>query len=114
MKAQIFMTSLVALTLSLNIYLWSIYNNPFYGLLRVEPEAFNMDLEHFEFYRQNPDDMRWNKGMPDQKPGSVKKSAPAKRDLQKHEKQEKLESADREDRKRWKTGTVKWSRRPHG
>ncbi|MCA9817038.1 MAG: DUF4239 domain-containing protein [Cyanobacteria bacterium HKST-UBA01] len=98
MKAQIFMTSLVALTLSLNIYLWSIYNNPFYGLLRVEPEAFKMDLEHFEFYRLNPDDMRWNKGMPDQKPGSVKKSVSSKEDLKKLEKPEKLDSDDREDR----------------
>ncbi len=61
MKAQIFMTSLVALMLSLNIYLWSIYSNPFYGLLRVAPEAFNMDLEHFQFYMKNPDDMRWNR-----------------------------------------------------
>lgn len=70
MKAQIFMTSLVAITLSLNIYLWSIYNNPFYGLLRVAPEAFKMDLEHFQFYMQNPDEMRFNKFIQDRKTDS--------------------------------------------
>ena len=61
LKSQLFMTSLVAITLSLNLYLWSIYSNPFYGLLRVEAEAFKMDLEHFQFYLDNPDEQRWNK-----------------------------------------------------
>lgn len=61
LKSQIFMTSLVAITLSLNLYLWSIYSNPFYGLLRVAPEAFIMDLEHFQFYFDNPDELRWHK-----------------------------------------------------
>lgn len=60
LKAQMFMTALVAITLSLNLYLWSIYSNPFYGLLRVPSEAFVMDLEHFQFYFDNPDDQRWH------------------------------------------------------
>ena len=65
--AHVFMTTVVAITLSLNIFLWAIYSNPFYGLLRVTPEAFEMDLEHFEFYLNNPDEQRWNK----QKAGSI-------------------------------------------
>ena len=55
-NGQIFMTSMCATILSLNIYLWSIYSNPFYGLLKVTPEAFKMDLEHFQYYLKNPDE----------------------------------------------------------
>ncbi|MBZ0187518.1 MAG: DUF4239 domain-containing protein, partial [Candidatus Obscuribacterales bacterium] len=34
LKSQMFMTAMCAVALSLNIYLWSLYNNPFYGLLK--------------------------------------------------------------------------------
>ena len=71
LRAQIFMTALVALTLSLNLYLWAIYSNPFYGLLRVAPEAFKMDMEHFQFYFDNPDEQRWHKF---EELGSIEKS----------------------------------------
>lgn len=60
-KGQMFMTAMCATILSLNIYLWSIYSNPFFGLLKVTPEAFEMDLEHFQFYLSNPDEFRWNR-----------------------------------------------------
>lgn len=60
-KAQMFMTAMCAVTLSLNIYLWAIYSNPFYGLLKVTPQAFEMDLEHFQFYKAHPDELRWNR-----------------------------------------------------
>ncbi|MBZ0185976.1 MAG: DUF4239 domain-containing protein [Candidatus Obscuribacterales bacterium] len=60
-KGQMFMTGMCATILSLNIYLWSIYSNPFFGLLKVTPEAFEMDLEQFQYYISNPDKFRWDR-----------------------------------------------------
>lgn len=60
-RGHMFMTAMCAMILSLNIFLWSIYSNPFYGLLKVAPEAFKMDLENFKYYMANPDSLRWHK-----------------------------------------------------
>lgn len=60
-RSHLFMTGMCATILSLNIFLWSIYSNPFDGLLKVAPEAFKMDLENFHFYLHNPESLRWHK-----------------------------------------------------
>ncbi|NOJ27499.1 MAG: hypothetical protein DA330_05765 [Nitrososphaera sp.] len=77
-KGQMFMTAACATILSLNIYLWSIYSNPFFGLLKVTPEAFKMDLEHFQFYISNPDELRWNRRL---ERSTKKKNHPTKPQL---------------------------------
>jgi len=42
-KAQVIMTALVAITLSLNIFLVAAYTYPFAGKFKIEPDAFKFD-----------------------------------------------------------------------
>jgi hypothetical protein len=54
--AQILMTVLVSVTLSLNIFLVSLFGYPFSGDLAVAPEAFKLDQQIFErFLRETAD-----------------------------------------------------------
>jgi len=46
-KAQVVMTALVAITLSLNIFLVAAYSYPFAGTFKIEPDAFNYDKRAF-------------------------------------------------------------------
>lgn len=48
LRAQVFMTALVAITLSLNVYLVLAFGYPFKGVLRVKPEGFQLDLSRWE------------------------------------------------------------------
>jgi len=41
--AQVIMTALVAITLSLNIFLVAAYTYPFAGKFKIEPDAFKFD-----------------------------------------------------------------------
>jgi len=47
-KAQIIMTTLVALTLALNMFLVFIFGSPFKGDLAVRPDAFKLNLKIYE------------------------------------------------------------------
>lgn len=47
-KAQIIMTTLVSLTLALNVFLVFVFGNPFSGDLAVRPDAFKLDLLIFK------------------------------------------------------------------
>lgn len=51
LKAHIIMTVLVALTLSLNVFLVFIFAYPISGDVGVKPEAFKMDLLIFKHFR---------------------------------------------------------------
>lgn len=48
LKAQIVMTAFVTFTIATNLFLIAEYGYPFRGILMVEPEGFQMDLERFK------------------------------------------------------------------
>lgn len=48
MKAQIIMTTLVSLTLSLNMFLVFLFGNPFSNDMAVRPDAFRLNLKIYE------------------------------------------------------------------
>jgi hypothetical protein len=48
--AQILMTVLVALTLSLNVFLVFVFGNPFSGDLSVQPDSFKLDQIIFKYF----------------------------------------------------------------
>ena len=50
LKVQLLMTTLVSLTLSLNVLLVFLYGYPFTGELAVKPDAFKLDLVIFKTY----------------------------------------------------------------
>jgi hypothetical protein len=57
LRTQIVMTTLVALTLSLNIFLVFIFGYPFSGDISVRPDSFRLDLgvfKHFEDGKMPP------------------------------------------------------------
>lgn len=55
-KAQILMTALVALALSLNVLLVALFNNPYKGFLRISSYAFKYDLKVTkELLEERPD-----------------------------------------------------------
>ncbi len=47
-RAQIIMTTLVALTLALNMFLVFVFGSPFTGDLAVRPDAFKLNLKIYE------------------------------------------------------------------
>jgi hypothetical protein len=49
-NAQIVMTVLVSLTLSLNVFLVFIFGSPFSGDLSVQPDSFKLDLLIFKYF----------------------------------------------------------------
>jgi hypothetical protein len=49
-RAQVIMTVLVALTLSLNIYLVFIFGSPFTGDFGVKPDSFRLDQMIFKYF----------------------------------------------------------------
>lgn len=49
-KVQLLMTTLVSLTLALNVLLVFLYGYPFAGALAVKPDAFKLDLLMFQVY----------------------------------------------------------------
>ncbi|MCW5824349.1 MAG: DUF4239 domain-containing protein [Cyanobacteria bacterium TGS_CYA1] len=51
-KAQIIMTTLVALTLALNMLLVFIFGSPFTGDMAVRPDAFKLNLKIYEKVKQ--------------------------------------------------------------
>lgn len=51
LRAQVIMTSLVALTLSLNLFVLYMLSTPFSGELAVRPDAFRLDLAIFEHFQ---------------------------------------------------------------
>lgn len=53
-RAQIVMTMLVSVCLSLNIFLLLVYNSPFVGDLKVPPDAFSIERELFRWHRLHP------------------------------------------------------------
>lgn len=55
MRSQIVMTVLLALTISLNIFLLVVYNSPFSGDLKIGPDAFRLDAKMFEKHFQHPE-----------------------------------------------------------
>jgi Na+/melibiose symporter-like transporter len=52
LKVQLLMTTLVSLTLALNVLLVFLYGSPFTGELAVKPDAFKLDLLIFQAYNQ--------------------------------------------------------------
>lgn len=52
LKAQVLMTVLVALTLSLNILLVFVFSNPFAGDCAVKPDAFKLDRMIFQNFER--------------------------------------------------------------
>lgn len=50
LRAQILMTTLVSLTLALNLFVLSILNSPFSGDLAVRPDSFRLNLAIFEHF----------------------------------------------------------------
>lgn len=50
LKVQLLMTTLVALTLALNVLLVFLYGYPFAGAVAVRPDAFKLDLVIFKTY----------------------------------------------------------------
>jgi hypothetical protein len=57
LRTQIVMTTIVALTLSLNIFLVFVFGYPFSGDISVRPDSFRLDLgvfKHFEDGRMPP------------------------------------------------------------
>lgn len=77
-KAQVYMTALVATILSLNLYLWAAYSNPFSGALRLSAAPFELDAEQFEFYLEHPDQFRWHHAAPTAKKKRSRRAAPVK------------------------------------
>jgi hypothetical protein len=56
LRAQIVMTALVALALSLNVLLVALFNNPYKGYLRISSYSFKYDLEvTHELLDERPD-----------------------------------------------------------
>ncbi len=47
-KVQAVMTSMVAFIISLNIFLFCMYGEPFRGAIRIKPDSFTSDLRIFE------------------------------------------------------------------
>lgn len=52
LKVQLLMTTLVSLTLALNVLLVFLYGAPFTGELAVKPDAFKLDLLIFQAYQK--------------------------------------------------------------
>ena len=52
LRVQLLMTTLVSLTLSLNVLLVFLYGSPFTGELAVKPDAFKLDLLIFQAYNK--------------------------------------------------------------
>ncbi len=52
LKVQLLMTTLVSLTLALNVLLVFLYGSPFTGELAVKPDAFKLDLLIFQAYEK--------------------------------------------------------------
>lgn len=53
LKVQLLMTTLVSLTLSLNVLLVFLYGYPFSGEMAVRPDAFKLDVMIFNSYRED-------------------------------------------------------------
>jgi hypothetical protein len=51
-KAQILMTVLVSITLSLNVFLVYLFGSPFSGDMAVPPDAFRLDQKVFDGYEK--------------------------------------------------------------
>lgn len=64
LRTQIIMTTLVALTLSLNIFLVFVFGYPFSGDISVRPDSFRLDLgvfKHFEDGKMPPRELLMGK-----------------------------------------------------
>lgn len=52
LKVQLLMTSMVSLTLALNVLLLFLYGSPFSGALALRPDAWKLNVQMFQIYRQ--------------------------------------------------------------
>lgn len=52
LRVQLLMTTMVALTLALNVLLVFLYGSPFAGALAVKPDAFKLNVQMFQIYKE--------------------------------------------------------------
>jgi hypothetical protein len=57
LRPQLIMTALVALVLSLNLYLVIVESHPFSGNFRVKPTPFKIALELFDMGKSTPKEL---------------------------------------------------------